>query len=425
MKVSKRTIILCGILLAVAVIVIWSLALAAKAKKLTELRKFYVGRGFPASYAAALAELKYEHPRWVFQPQPVIDLPWDAIVERECSPGWNLVVYSKWAPNEWGRFGTTNYTPYYAANAKAYDSGAWYQASRETIAYFMDPRNFLNEADVFMFESIGVGKVSLCNGRDARCPSSATDKMSVAPVENTLAGTFMAHAKYDGGKRSFAELLLDVGRRHGVNPIFLAGRLASEQGAGSVQANGTIGDYLVALYTNKSDKVGEAVVWGKNYTRTGARTKEVIKKGAAAYNGYYNFFNIGAYGSGVFEIKYNAYREAVSKEVCRRYCGPWNTQARAIEGGAIRIREKYIDTHRHTRYLQKFSVLAEAGEFRWKQYMQNIAAPLVEARNTKRAYEEADALDAPYRFLIPVYTKMPSKPSRDPADGKSVYSPTR
>ena len=57
--------------------------------------------------------------------------------------------------------------------------------------------------------------------------------------------------------------------------------------------------------------------------------------------------------------------------------------------------------------------------------MQNIAAPLAEARNTSKAYEAADTLDAPYRFLIPVYRKMPPAAAPDPANGKSVYSPSR
>ena len=57
--------------------------------------------------------------------------------------------------------------------------------------------------------------------------------------------------------------------------------------------------------------------------------------------------------------------------------------------------------------------------------MQNIAAPLIESRVTSRAYRTTDRLDAPHRFLIPVYRDMPSAPSPDPAGGNSVFSPTR
>ncbi len=371
-----------------------------------EFRNKMVEKGFPYSYAKRLAEVHRQHPNWTFEPLMVNDLTWSQIVTLECTESWNLVAYATWATGEWNRLGDANYTPYYAKDAKAYDSGAWYQASREAIAYFMDPRNFLNESEIFMFETLQFDE------------ASQTEPV----VELTLANTFMSKANYDGGDRRFSSLIVDIGKKLGVNPVFLAGRLASEQGMGSPQALGTIGDMLFELYNSPTGTIGNAQIWGSNFTKDGTNTAAVIAAGKDKYNGYYNFFNSGAYGSGVFEIKYNAWREAVKEDTCKKYRGPWTSQALAIEGGSIRIKERYVDTHRHTRYLQKFSVLPQAGEFRWKQYMQNIAAPLVEARNAKASYDATGALDAPYKFLIPVYVDMPEAPSPDPANGNSVYS---
>ena len=396
-------------LTAVAVGAIWAMALIVREMRISSWRGELIDGGFPADYAQKLAELKFRHPKWCFEPLRVDDLTWSDVVEKECTAGWNLVACTTWAPTGWERLGSANYTPYYAANARAYDSGAWYQASREAIAYFMDPRNFFNEADIFMFESLDY---------DAE---SQTQEL----VESVLAQTFMANACYDGGDRRFSELLVDIGRRRGISPVFLAGRLSSEQGTGSVQARGVIGDSLFELSTNRIGKVGNSLVWGQTYTFGGKKTAAVLAKGRAAYNGYYNFFNIGAFGMGLFEIRYNAWREAVSAETTAKYLGPWKTQARAIEGGAIRIKERYIDTCRHTRYLQKFSVSPGAGVFRWKQYMQNIGAPLSESRKTSAAYDAVDSLDRPCRFVIPVYRNMPAAPSADPAKGRSAYSPTR
>ena len=378
-------------------LLVWGFAVFLQVRRLAGWRRDLVAGGFPKDYATALAELKWEHPNWSFEPLIVGDLSWNEVVERECSPAWNLISSLE------------QLKPYRAENAKSYDSGAWYQASRETVAFFMDPRNFLNETDIFMFES-------LRSGAAAR---------SEELVEKMLSRTFMAHAGVDGGSKTFARLLIEIGERRGISPAFLAGRLASEQGMGSVQARGVIGDSLFEMSTNKEGRVGAAVVWGPTYTYKGKKTAAVLAKGREAYNGYYNFFNIGAYGSGLFEIRYNAWREAVSKDVVEKYCGPWNTQARAIEGGAIRIKERYIDTQRHTRYLQKFSVSPKAGPFRWKQYMQNIGAPLSEARNTTAAYASAEALDAAYHFVIPVYRGMPAKLCADPAEGCSMYGPVR
>ena len=362
--------------------------------------------GFPESYAERLVGVRLAHPNWKFVPLRIGDMPWARIVDRECSPGWNLVIRSAWAPDEWASLGVANYTPYYAERAKAYDSGAWYQASRAAVAYFMDPRNFLDEDGIFMFESLGYDAAA----------------QGLKSIERALDGTFMANASVDGGARKFSELLQETGRELGVSPVFLAARLASEQGNGTAQSSGKIGDLLVSLHSNGTERVGNAVVWGQNFTRDGSNTAAVVAAGAERYNGHYNLFNIGACGSGVFEIKYNAWREAVSDETCAKYLGPWTSQERAIRGGAIRIKEKYLDTHRYTRYFQKFSVVPAAGSFRWKQYMQNIAAPLVESRNTRKAYEAAGTLDAPRRFVIPVYAEMPREPSPDPAKGNSVYS---
>ena len=388
---------------------VWGLWCIYRSHKIEGYRRDLIGRGFPESYAAPLAVLQFEHPAWVFVPQEIADLSWDAILEKEMTPSLNLVVYADWAPDKWDRYKEKNYTPYYAKDAKAYDSGAWYQASREAVGYFMDPRNWLTEREIFMFETLGFDAAS----------------QTGAAVEQVLAKTFMANAGYDGGARRFSDLILEVGGKLGVSPVFIAGRLSSEQGVGSPQARGTIGDYLVGLSTNAAEKVGDADIWGERFTRNGVATKKVLEKGAAAYNGFYNFFNFRAYGRGLFEIKYNAWVEATAEETCAKYLGPWDTQAKAIEGGARKIKERYIDTCRHTRYYQKFSVLPAAGEFRWKQYMQNIAAPLVEARNTAKAYEAADTLDAPYRFIVPVYIAMPREASPDPAAGRSIYSPGR
>jgi len=390
-----------AILVAIVLVAAWAVRNVVRAHRIEANRRTLLGRGFPESYVERLALLQYDHPSWCFRPLVVEDMDFADIVTQEEKPGWNLVGHAK--PE-------SNYRPYYAPSAKAYDSGAWYQASREAIAYFLDPRNFLNERDIFMFETLGYDAAS----------------QTQAAVERALKRTFMSGAAADGGRKSFAALVTETGRRLGVSPVFLAGRLASEQGVrGSPQASGTIGDALSLYYTNGTDRIGNAVIWGNRFTKTNEATTKAMARGRNAYNGFYNFYNFRAYGLGLFEIKYNAWVEATCDETRKKYLGPWDTQEKAIVGGAMKMKERYVDTHRHTRYLQKFSVLPAAGAFRWKQYMQNIAAPLTESRNTFRAYDEADTLDAPYRFLIPVYRKLPEEPSPDPASGRSVYSPSR
>lgn len=367
-----------GLLIALPALAVWGIHALYRNLKLEEYREEFAKAGFPESYVGKLAELKFEHSKWKFEVQKVEGMSWEEIVKKELTPSWNLVAADK------------EFLAQRAKDAKAYDSGAWYQASEEAIRYYMDPRNFLNSRDIFQFETLGYDGGS----------------QTLKAVEETLSRTFMSGKCYDRGTKTFAELVHEVGKRHGISPVFLAGRLASEQGKnGSTQAFGTIGDTLFEYAAMTNDCIGNAVIWGRKYTRDNAATKKVLALGRAEYNGYYNFFNFRAYGSGMFEIKYNAYLEA--KNTAIRYLAPWNTQARAIEGGAMKLKERFIDTARHTRYLQKFAVLKESGPYRFKQYMQHIAAPLIESRNTYRSYKRAKTLDAPYHFLIPVYVDMP------------------
>ena len=366
-----------------------------------------VEKGFPTDYADLMAALHERHPQWEFEPLFVSDMSWSAVIDKEMVAGRNLVVHSTWAPSPWNALGLANYTPYYAENATAYDSGAFYQASRAAVEYFMDPRNFMNDTEIFMFETLGYN----------------ADIQTEAAVETALSGSFMAKANYDGGSRRFSELLHEIGAAIDISPVFLAGRVKDEQGNGTVQAKGKIGDSLEELYKDEDGKVGSSVIWGKNYTKENDATKTVAEKGWTYYNGYYNFFNIGASGSGLFEIRYNAWKEAF--EAPKAYDGPWTTQEKAIRGGSAKVKEKYIGTHRHTSYLQKFSVLKEAGSYRWSQYMQDISAPIKEARSARTAHETAGAVEARHVFLIPVYVQMPSAPCPDPANGNSVYSSTK
>jgi len=368
----------------------------------------YVQDGFPSSYATRLAALHARHPAWTFEPLVVHDMTWDAVVDKECTPAWNLVVYSSWAAQPWTSLGTANYTPYYDPAMKAYDSGSFYQASRAAVAYFMDPRNFLNDTEVFMFETLGYNAAA----------------HTVAAIDTALTGSFMKNAGHDGGTETFAALLRRLGAQYDTSPVFLAGRLLQEQGNGTVQARGTIGTSLMELYADEDGVVGSSVIWGSRYTKTSANTLAIVAQGAAAYNGYYNFYNIKASGSGLFEIRYNAYLEATEAATVQNYGGPWNTQEKAIAGGTKKMKENYIDSLRHTRYLQKYSV-HPASSKRWSQYMQNVGSPITEARATRKAYLSAGTLDAPWHFVIPVYLSMPAEACPDPANGNSVYSPTK
>lgn len=123
------------------------------------------------------------------------------------------------------------------------------------------------------------------------------------------------------------------------------------------------------------------------------------------YNGVvvYNPFNIKASGNSTEEILTNAAKYA--------YEQGWNSLEKALLGGIDFVKKGYINVGQNTLYLQKFDVVNfDRDEDLYEhQYMQNLFAPESEASNMKEIYQNADALDGNYNFIIPLYENMPSE----------------
>lgn len=227
------------------------------------------------------------------------------------------------------------------------DAGRWYQANTQTIAYYMDPRNFFNEKNIFMFESLKYDEKN----------------HTIDGVSAMLTGTFMEDKtikKDDGQEVSYAQAYIDAAVESGVSPYHLAARTIQEVGS-----DGTSGS-----------------VNGKS--------------------GYYNYYNIEANSSS--DPVANALKYAATKD--EKFMLPWNTPYKAIVGGAIWIGKGYIDKGQDTLYYQKFNVVNQV----WThQYMTNIMAPSQETEDIHKSYKELNLLDVPYVFVIPYYKNMPEK----------------
>lgn len=365
------------------------LPLSASAKQTEEYTQALIDQGFPPSYAQVLTELHYLHPTWEFEPLLVSQMQpqytWDYVLAQETeNPKRNLINKGN------------SYVPYrHATNTELYDSG-WYQASAEAVAYFMDPENFLNEKDIFMF-------------RDLFYSSSITAEV----VEGALAGTFMANTVlYDDV--TYAAYLTEVGQALNVDPLHLAARLRQEQGVSgnSPLVKGNCGDKLWYYYANQiQTEDGKQIL----APTTGHTEAELV-----AYNGLYNYFNIKAAGTGYFEIYLGAMKEAASgtPEMTEAWggSGAWDTPAKSIYGGADKLTSKYVGDYQNTVYLQKFNVDPRSSRNFWGQYMQNVGAAVSEARTTFNSLYGMGCLELPHRFVIPVYEGKPAS-NPDPAAG--------
>lgn len=328
-------------------------------------------KGFPADYAQSLTRVHLLHPTWEFEPLKVTRTWGDTLTLETKNPRTNLIS------------GGEAYTAYrHKTNHAVYDSG-YYQASEAAVAYFLDPRNFLNEADLFQFYEQDTAR-----------------QLRPRDLDPVLAGTFMENEQLENGK-TYAEYLIELGETYGINPVFLAVRLRQEQGDGSSPLlSGNCGSLLADYYKNqtKTTTAGKPV----NPPLPGDASEEDL----LALDGYYNLFNIKASGDGVFQIYRNALTYAKSHG--------WDTKWKALRGGAEFLKDSYIGQGQSTLYLQKFDVLTTGS---LHQYMQNVGGALSEGRTLYRFFAENGLTDQVCTFRIPVYTGMTKAVSRDPAKG--------
>ena len=308
---------------------------------------------FPESYHDDLRLLHTIYPNAIFKAYDT-RLDFNTVVKNEAVLGKSLIWDSNNSRDGLKHINSYNYKTNKFSNDYPGGGSTWYAASEETIAYYIDPRNFLNENRIFMFESLSY--------------SSSTH--TIDGVSAILAGSFMAKEKVDGGSKTFAQVIFSAGQNYKINPYYLASRILQETG-----------------YTRS------ALVKGTypNYPQ---------------FNGYYNFFNYGASGK---DVVYNGLEYAYNKG--------WNSEKKAITGGSSLVGKNYINVGQDTNYFQKWDVVCDSSNikdcsFYSHQYMQNIEAPYSEANSTYKGYKEIfgnKMYDQFFIFTIPVYKNMPEK----------------
>ena len=306
-----------------------------------------IAAGFPESYIPALCYLHSKHPDWVFTPY-MTNLEWADVVEEEAKLGRSLVQntsISSWLSTESGAYNwvTDTYIEF--------DSGGWVMASKELVEFYVDPRNFLSENGIFMFEKLTYNSAY----------------HTEAGVQNILNGTFM-EGTYDGEK-TYASLFVEAGISSGVSPFMLAARVKQEQGT-----------------TGKSGSISGTY---------------------SGYEGIYNFFNIGAYKTSTMSAVERGLWYASQTDAAT--LRPWNSRYNSIMGGSSILGSQYINKGQNTLYLQRFNVTST--NTYGHQYMTNIQAAASEASNQRTAYTD---LDIPIEFSIPVFNNMTDEPSGRP-----------
>lgn len=318
--------------------------------------------GFPETYKTYLRKIHANHPEWTFKAAHT-GLSWNDVIEKESALGKSLVASG--SPASWKSKAAGAYN---AETGKyiVFDSGGWVCASRGIIKYYMDPRNFMNEVGIFQF---------LTHAYDG-------ETQTAAGLRTLLSGTFMDSYLADEPSAAYTSVLMEAGARANVNPYVLASMILVEQGSS-----------------------------GRGKSISGS---------VSGYEGYYNYFNVGAYRSGNMDAVERGLWYASQDG---SYSRPWNSIRKAIEGGAEFYSENYVQSSKNTLYFKKWNVMNGIAQVAQGQYMTNVQGAESEAAALRNGY--ASVLDTSMTFLIPVYDNLPSKAAALPADGEEeIIEPT-
>ena len=247
-------------------------------------------KGFPESYIESLTKMHMIHPNWNFEVSNT-NVSLEDAVNNEYSPVYKNLISTK-NTNQL----STDGSAYSNGNYIQFEPG-WYAPSRETLKYYMDPRNFLDDNSIFMFEQL-----------------SNNTSVTEADIQKILNGTFMEGTyEYNGQTYTYASTFILAGNEFNVNPVHLAARVLQEQG--------TSGGATAVMSTSDGQV-------------------------------YYNYFNFNATGSSASEIISNALNYAIRNE--------WNNPYNAIRGGASGIANGYISNNQDTLYYQKFNIVGSS-----------------------------------------------------------------
>ena len=413
-------------------------------------------QGFPESYKVSLRTLHTEHPTWVFQAQKT-GLNWSDVMAAEGAVGTNLVSkssISSWKSTEYGAYdwNTGTWT--------GFDGSSWVAASKDIVAYYMDPRNFLNDTYVFQFlhhaydsnaqtregltslitgtflektpesttaapqsvqETIGSGSSPVVNNSGSTGTSGSLQQgesygpgMSTGTSGGTSSGSSSGSTGSQGvslegpgstvsstisQRKVITTALPEVEYGPGMDASSITDDNTGASNTSPVPTGQTYVDIIMKAAAQTG--VNPYVLGAMILQEQGTGKSGSISGKTAGYEGYYNFFNVGAFASGSMSaITRGLWYASQSGS----YGRPWNSIEKSIIGGATYYSENFLKNGQDTFYLKKFNV--QGSNLYKHQYMTNVEGAAGEGAKLARAYTDAMKKQA-LVFKIPVFNNMP------------------
>ena len=362
---------------------------------------------FPEEYKVVLEQIKALHPNWTFEAY-YTGIPWDTLITNETTThGRNRVINS--AELSW--------------KCICGDVASGYAcASKEIVKYYLDPRNFLNEVNIFQFLEI-----------------SYNEKIhNIEGIKNAVKGTFLDNTvTYTVIEKKEVPIEEPIINSETQEPVIdnTVNLIIPETTETQQEVKTEIRDVEVEYTKHYAEIILEAAkqsnmspysIVTKIIQEVGTNGSSSVSGTYEGYTGYYNFYNLGAYDTGNAIV--NGLRYARDKG--------WNNQYIAIIEGAKEIGNSYTNAGQNTAYFYKWDVVGTqiltsgntqsvmGSSMFWHQYMTNVQDPNSQSKSLYNTYAKNNVLDEALNFIIPVYDNIPtenSMPSELTTDNGDLY----
>ncbi len=176
---------------------------AVKKMSNAQFETYLTRQGFPEAYKKSLRTLHNQHPNWVFVAYKT-GLNWNDVLKKETAKNVSLVHKSY--PSS-----------YRSRSYRSQVEPGWYNANPTIVAYYMDPRNFLNQDRIYMFENLAY----------------QSEYQTTNVVNKIISGTKLASYGFN------ANVFMSAGKAYKISPVFLAARVRQETGGNSPSVNGS------------------------------------------------------------------------------------------------------------------------------------------------------------------------------------------
>lgn len=356
---------------------------------------------FPEEYKAVLEQIKALHPNWTFEAY-YTGISWDTLILNETAThGRNRIIKS--ADSSW-RCSCNNIASGYAC------------ASKGIVKYFLDPRNFLNEVNIFQFLEISYNeKIHTIDGIKSAVKGTFLDNTVTykvfeereVPIEETETETKEeASTTEETTENETAKTETVVTETTNTEPVQETPKTEIKE----VEVEYTKHYAEIILEAAKQSNMSPYSIVTKIIQEVGTKGSSSVTGNYEGYKGYYNFYNLGAYDTG------NAIENGL---IYARKKG-WSNQYIAIIEGAKEIANSYTNAGQNTAYFYKWDVVGTkilgSGETQqvsgsnmfWHQYMTNVQDPTSQSKSLYNTYAKNGVLNEALNFIIPIYENMPA-----------------